>query len=126
MLYFTGHNLKSELTQVKLTRLCGEEHPDTVRAMSDLANSYGDLGKLDEAASMRREVLEMRRKPLGDEHPDTIRAMANLKSSPVDQGEPGEATSTQREASEKGRRILGEKHLDTIMAMGNLANSLRD
>ena len=35
-------------------------------------------GKLNEAASMEKEVLEKRRKILGEEHPDTISAMNKL------------------------------------------------
>jgi hypothetical protein len=46
--------------------------------MSDLANSFGNLGKLDEAASMQREVIKMRWRTLGEKHPDTIRATNNL------------------------------------------------
>jgi len=37
-----------------------------------------EQGQLDEAAKMKKEVLEKRRRILGEEHPDTISAMNNL------------------------------------------------
>jgi hypothetical protein len=43
----------------KRRRILGEEHLDTVTAMSNLANTLGDQGKLEEiAAAMLQEVLE--------------------------------------------------------------------
>ncbi len=47
-------------------------------AMSNLAIYAGNQGKLDEAATMKREVLEKMRRILGEEHPGTIKAMSNL------------------------------------------------
>jgi tetratricopeptide (TPR) repeat protein len=109
-----------------LTRLRGEEHPDTIWAMRNLANSFGDLGKLDEAASMQREVLEKLRRIFGKEHPSTIAAMNDLAVTLRDQGKLDEAASMQKEVLEKWRKILGNEHPDTIGAMSNLAYLLGD
>ena len=110
----------------ELTKLCGEEHLDTIKAMSKLANSFGRLGKLNEAVSMKREVVEKRRRILGEEHPSTIRAMGNLANSLRGQIKLDEATSMKREMLEKMRSILGEEHPDTITAIDNLAVTLQD
>jgi hypothetical protein len=59
---------------VKRQRILGGEHPDTITAMSNFAVTLRDQGKLDEAASMMREVLEKRQRILGDEHSYTTRA----------------------------------------------------
>jgi hypothetical protein len=40
--------------------LLGDEHPDTVSSMSNLALTLGDWGKLGEAAAAKRDVLEKR------------------------------------------------------------------
>ena len=56
----------------------GLEHPDTLMAMSRLANSYGYAGRQDEALKLREEVLALRRKVSGLEHPDTLMAMSKL------------------------------------------------
>ena len=129
-LYSTGHWTEEfairNFCLNELTKLRGEEHPDTIRAMGKLARSFGKLGKLDEAASMKREVLEKRRMILGEEHPGTIMAMEYLASSLRGQGKLDEAASMQREVLEMRRRIFRNEHPNTIRAMGNLANSLRD
>jgi tetratricopeptide (TPR) repeat protein len=78
--------------------ILGEEHPDTISAMSNLANTLGDQGQLDEAAAMKKEVLEKRRRILGEEHPDTISVMNNLASTLGDQGQLDEAAAMFKEA----------------------------
>ena len=62
----------------KRQRILGDEHPDTITAIGNLAITLGDQGKLEEAAAMMREVLEKRQRILGNEHPDTITAMNNF------------------------------------------------
>jgi tetratricopeptide (TPR) repeat protein len=108
------------------SRLLGEEHPDTISAMSNLAITLGDQGQLDQAARMRKEVLEKRRRILGEEHPSTISAMSNVAVTLGAQGQLDEAVRMKKEVLEKMRWILGEEHPDTILAMGNLASTLRD
>jgi Holliday junction resolvasome RuvABC endonuclease subunit len=46
--------------------------------MNNLVNTLHSQDKLEEAAAMRKEVLEKIQRILGKEHPDTIRAMINL------------------------------------------------
>jgi len=50
--------------------------------VSSPASTLWELGKLDEAASMKREVLEKRRRILRGEHANTISAMGNLAGGP--------------------------------------------
>jgi tetratricopeptide (TPR) repeat protein len=105
-------------------KLLGEEHPDTISAMSNLASTLGDQGQLDESARMMKKVLEKMRHILGEEHPSTITAMSNLAITLGHQGQLDEAAKMKKEVLEKRRRILGEEHLDTIVAMHNLAATL--
>jgi hypothetical protein len=58
----------------------GDEHPDTLRSMNNLASTYRDLGRTKDAAALQEKVLEARGRILGDEHPDTLRSMNNLAS----------------------------------------------
>jgi hypothetical protein len=92
--------------------------------MNNLANTLGEQGQPDEAAKMRKEVLEKRRRILGEEHPSTISAMNNLANTLGEQGQLDEAAKMLQEVLEKRRRILGEEHPDTISAMNNLASTL--
>jgi tetratricopeptide (TPR) repeat protein len=107
-------------------RLLGEEHPDTISAMNNLANTLGDQGQLEEAAKMKKEVLEKMRRILGEEDPDTIMAMNNLAITLGDQGQLEDAAKMFKEVLKKRRRILGKEHPSTITAMSNLASTLGD
>jgi hypothetical protein len=67
----------------KRRQVLGNDHPDTISAMNNLAITLSDQGKLDEvkldeAAFIMREVLEKRQRILDYEHPDTIWAAETL------------------------------------------------
>jgi tetratricopeptide (TPR) repeat protein len=79
--------------QAKRRRILGEEHPDTISVMNNLADILGDQGKLDEAAAMKQEVLAKRRRILGEEYPSTISAMNNLAITLSGQGKLDEAVA---------------------------------
>ena len=107
-------------------RILGEEHPDTLASMSDLAIIYRVQGRTGEAAALQEEVLQKRRRILGEEHPDTLRSMNNLANTYSDQGRTAEAAALHEEVLQKQRRILGEEHPDTLTSMANLALTYRD
>ena len=108
----------------KRQRILGNEHPDTIKAMNDLATILRNQGKLNDAVAMQRKVLEKRQRILGNEHLDTIKAMNNLANMLYDQGKLNDAAAMQRKVLKMLQQILGDEHLDTIKAMNNLANTL--
>jgi hypothetical protein len=55
-------------------KLLGAEHPDTLLSMGNLAVTYSNQGKWNEAEQLEVQVLDMRKKLLGAEHPDTLQA----------------------------------------------------
>ena len=59
-------------------KVSGPEHPDTLSAMNNLAISYAEAGRRDEALKLREQVLALSRKVNGPEHPATLKAMNNL------------------------------------------------
>ena len=69
--------LEEEVLQ-KRRRILGDDHPDTLTAMNNLALTYWRQGRTGEAAALEEEVLQKRRRILGDDHPDTLTAMGNL------------------------------------------------
>ncbi|EXK76697.1 hypothetical protein FOQG_18566 [Fusarium oxysporum f. sp. raphani 54005] len=99
----------------------GEEHPDTIRSMADLAATYHAQGRYDEAESICREVLELRREVLGEKHLDTISSMASLATTYHNQGRYDEAERLKDEVLALRWEVLGEKHPDTISSMADLA-----
>ncbi|KAJ7637426.1 hypothetical protein B0H17DRAFT_502764 [Mycena rosella] len=103
--------------------ILGDDHPDTLHAIDNLASTYYRLGQLKEAKQLDVAVLEKRRKILGEDHPDTLLAMGSLASTYHQQGQLKEAEELGVVVLEKQRKILGENHPDTLKAMGNLAST---
>ena len=120
-----GYTKEAEILQIKVldtrSEILGVEHPDTIRAMANLASTNRDLGKYTEAEKLEIQVLNTRNRVLGVEHPDTIRAMGNLAVTYQHLGKYTEAEKLEIQVLEAGNRILGAEHTDTIHAMGNLA-----
>ena len=56
----------------------GPKHPDTLHALSELADAYAQAGGADKALVLHRELFELRRETLGPEHADTVMAMEML------------------------------------------------
>lgn len=69
--------MKKEVLE-KRRRILGEEYPDTMSAMNNLAITLGDRGQLNEAAKLMKEVLEKMKQILGEQHPKTKVAAQNL------------------------------------------------
>jgi tetratricopeptide (TPR) repeat protein len=76
-------------------QILGEQHPDTLRIMANLAVTYGSQGKWDKAVGLEEMVLESRKQILGERHPDTLGAMANLAVMYEYQGKYDEAMALQ-------------------------------
>ena len=105
----------------KSKRILGDDHPDTLTTMNNLAVTYRAQGKTAEAAVLQEEVLEKRKRILGDDHPDTLTTMNNLAETYRAQGKTAEAAVLHEEVLEKSKRILGDDHPDTLTTMNNLA-----
>jgi tetratricopeptide (TPR) repeat protein len=122
-----GRSDEAEKLEVQVLELrksvLGEKHPDTIRAMANLASTWRQQGRSDEAEKLQVQVLELRKSVLGEKHPDTIRAMANLASTWWQQGQSDEAEKLGVQVLELRKSVLGEKHPDTITAMANLAST---
>jgi tetratricopeptide (TPR) repeat protein len=105
-------------------KVLGPEHPDTLKAMQNLANSYDDAGRRDEALKLREKVMALRRKVSGPEHPDTVSAMKNLATSYSEAGRQDEALKLREEVLALRRKVLGPEHPDTIAILNDIAWSL--
>jgi tetratricopeptide (TPR) repeat protein len=81
-----------------------------VSAKNNLASTFGELGQLNEAATMQREVLEKRRRILSDEHPSTIWAMSNLASTLGELGQLDDSIAMSKEAYIKLTALFGPCH----------------
>ena len=54
--------------------------------MNNLAATYSDQGKYEEAGKLELKVLDLQKKVLGPEHPDDLTIMNNLASTYSGQG----------------------------------------
>jgi hypothetical protein len=128
MLY-RGQWNKAEELQVQAVamrrRVFGEEHPDTLTSMANLASTYRNQGRWTEAEKLDVQVMETRKRVLGEEHPDTLTSMANLASTYRNQGRWTEAEKLNVQVMETRKRVLGEEHPSTLTSMNNLAWTLK-
>ncbi len=98
----------------------GEEHPDTLASMNNLALLYQAEGKFDKAESLLKRTLETKRRVLGDEHPDTLMSLNNLGWYYKERGRFAEAEPLLTRALDVRRRIFGDENSDTLASMNNL------
>ena len=59
-------------------RVLGDDHPNTLTSMNNLAETRRALGDLQGARDLHEQALAARRRVLGDDHPDTLTSMNNL------------------------------------------------
>ena len=73
--------LSEQVVEVR-KRILGNDHPNTLSSMHNLAKRYSEIGRRQEALQLSEQVLEARKRTLGNEHPDTLKSikqLANLK-----------------------------------------------
>lgn len=103
-------------------------HPDTIVAKQDVANTYSRLKRKDEAYSLRKAIvqdwqdLEARFPPA---HPNLFTARYNLAHSLFDMGEMERSCQIHREVLELRRIWLGRGHHDTVASMASVAFTLK-
>ena len=102
----------------------GDEHPDTLNSMNNLAGTLWSLGDFSRARVLQEEVLEIRRRTLGDDDPRTLASMNNLADTLRNQGDLNGARVIQEKVLELSRRTLGAEHPHTLTSINNLANTL--
>ncbi|KAJ7817142.1 P-loop containing nucleoside triphosphate hydrolase protein [Mycena leptocephala] len=105
----------------KQKQVLGEDHPDTLLAMGNLASTYHSLGEFHKAEELEVVVLAKRKQVLGDDHPDTLLAMGNLASTYWHLGKLQQAEELEVIVLEKRKHLLGDDHPNTLWTMGSLA-----
>lgn len=102
----------------------GDEHPDTLTAINNLAQTLAAQGDLGGARKLHEEVLAGRRRVLGEEHQYTMSSMNNLALALEAQGDLVGACGLHKQSLALQRRVLGEEHPYTLVSMDNLAGTL--
>jgi hypothetical protein len=107
-------------------RVLGEEHPDTLTSLSDLALTLWAQGDLAGARKLQEQALDASRRVLGEEHPNTLTSLDNLAVTLSNQGDLAGARKLQEQALDASLRVRGEEHPNTLTLLSNLAETLRD
>ncbi len=71
--------------------MLGEDHPDTLASLNNLALLYKKQGRYEEAEPLHIQALEKCRAVLGEDHPDTLGSLNNLAALYGSQGRYAEA-----------------------------------
>ncbi len=102
------------------TRQYGQEHPDTLTAMADLACIH--TFKDDPAELVLEEkVYALRRKVLGEAHPDTLAILKTLSGTYCRLKYRQKELSAQEEYYARALEIYGEAHPNTLEALDVLS-----
>jgi tetratricopeptide (TPR) repeat protein len=105
----------------KRKRILGNDHPDTLTSLNDLAMLFENIFQYDRALSMYEDCLARRKRILGEEHPCTLASLNNLASLLESMGQRKRALPMHEECLARSKRILGEDHPSTLISLSNLA-----
>ncbi|MEU3572819.1 tetratricopeptide repeat protein [Kitasatospora sp. NPDC036755] len=119
-LYSTGVQYWSELSGTS-ARILGDDHPDTLAARGNLAQSYWEAGRTEEAMGLQEQVLADLRRLHDDGHPTVLMARNNLAVTYAEAGRVEDAIGLQEQVVADRHRELGGDHPDTLTSRNNLA-----
>jgi serine/threonine protein kinase len=101
-------------------QILGNDHPETVAAINDLAWLYRSYADSARAEPLFVEMLDWNRRTRGPEHAKTLSALTSLAALYRDRGVFAKAEPLFLEALETGRRVNGDEDRTTIYAIVNL------
>jgi len=122
-----GHNedaLSVEEARLSLLRRLGASEEDMLQTQANLAITHAQLGHLDKALSMERDVYSGRLKLQGEEHTKTLEAANNYAASLKDLRRFEEAKALLRKTMPLARRVLGNDHRITLVMRQTYAQTI--
>ncbi|MGW7442308.1 tetratricopeptide repeat protein [Kitasatospora sp. NPDC054795] len=119
-LYATGIQYWTHLATTS-SRVLGGDHPDTLAALGNLAQSCWEAGRTDEAMSLQEQVLADLQRLHGSDHPTVLMARNNLAATYSEAGRVEDAIGLQEQVLADRRHELGADHPDTLTSRNNLA-----
>ena len=111
----------SSLTVGVGIKVLGEAHPETLQSMHNLASVYRRLARCDEAVTLFRKTLDIRKRVLGPDHLETLQTMTGLAWTYSDLAQNEEACKTHQDSLEIKKKVLGPEHPQTLHSMDGLA-----
>ena len=111
-------------SQLSMQRRLGSSAYSILITQSNLASTYGTLGRLVEASRIQRDVYSGNVKIKGEEHIDSLGSASNYASSLIRLQHFEEAKALLRKTVPVARRILRDSHELTLMMRLNYARAL--
>lgn len=102
-------------------RIYGNDDPDTLSLLNDLALNYLQVGRYDKAEKSLRSCVDSCRKSLGNDHRNTLESIENLGTLYVGQKKYKLAEPLHIECYNTKMRVLGKNHPETLTSLFNLA-----
>jgi tetratricopeptide (TPR) repeat protein len=99
----------------------GENHRDTIDALSDYATALGNMQDYAQSEQLQGEALRRSIELMGDDHPDTLNCYVSFASVLFDSGNHAAAEETLRTAIPLQKRVLGEDHASVLISRHALA-----
>ncbi len=103
------------------SRTKGENDPETLAALDNLAVVYYYTGDFQKALELHQKAYSLRCEALGEKHPNTLKSLNNLAVAYCDTGDFQESLELHQKAYSLRCEVLGEKHPDTLSSLNNLA-----
>jgi tetratricopeptide (TPR) repeat protein len=118
-----GLQLCKEVVKLRKIKL-GDDHPDTIGSIGNLAIAYLSTGQISEALPLYEENLKLSTAKLGTNHHYTLTAMNNLADAYSQAGQLEKAIVLHDQALRLMRVKLGPAHSLTVNSMNSLAEIL--
>jgi eukaryotic-like serine/threonine-protein kinase len=106
-------------------RILGNDDPDTLMGIRNLAKLYERQGKFQESESLYNQVLQAQQRVLGKDHHETLETTYQLASTYDEAGDDARAESLLTQVLETQRRVLGEENVETLATASRLAGVYR-
>lgn len=118
-----SRDLQEELL-TRRRRDLGEDHPDSLKALSSFVETLVDLGELKAARQHAERAEAIHSRLFGESHPDTLVARRNLASIMSSMGELEAARGRIETVLQEQEQLLGPDHLDALRTRQELAITL--
>ena len=106
--------------------LSGDDHPDTLVAMNNLAGIYEAKQSYDEAEKLYKFILKNRLESLGDDHPMYMNSLFNLGVHFHSRGMEVEGKEMLDKCAELRMAVFGPTHELTVQTLEYLKNVEND
>ncbi|KAJ7843249.1 kinase-like domain-containing protein [Mycena olivaceomarginata] len=110
--------LNLDLLENKL--ILGENHPESLKIMTNLICTYTQYGKFKRAEELGVAVFKKQKEVLGEDHPLTLWTMSQLANTYNYLDKFKEAEELGVAAMKKQKLVWGEDHCNTLTTIGNL------